>query len=112
MPPKRPGTALRRRDTGVVNSAKDIDGNNEEVNNNTSDTQQAANALAAETVTTPPLYTPGDYIECRLPQWSDYFKGYVNQVGENNTYTVNFDDGERVTGISENLCVCVCASRC
>ena len=103
MPPKRPGTALRRRDTGVVNSAKDIDGNNEEVNNNTSDTQQAANALAAETVTTPPLYTPGDYIECRLPQWSDYFKGYINQVGENNTYTVNFDDGERVTGISENL---------
>ena len=32
MPPKRPGTALRRRDTGVVNSANDINGNTVEDN--------------------------------------------------------------------------------
>ena len=51
----------------------------------------------------PALFKLDDYIECRLPQWSDYFKGYVTKVEKGNVYTVLFDDGERVKRIPENL---------
>ena len=50
-----------------------------------------------------PLFKLDDYIECRLPQWSDYFKGHVTKVEKGNVYTVLFDDGERVKRIPENL---------
>ena len=110
MPPKRPQSALRRRDTGIINSATDagqrevlstgdnVDGSN--------DNQASSNALSDTNVAVeekPALFKLDDYIECRLPQWSDYFKGYVKKVEKGNVYTVLFDDGERVKGIPENL---------
>ena len=111
MPPKRPQSALRRRDTGIVNSAADAaDSGQLEVyssggnvdNSNATNDQVFTDALD-DTVPCDPLFKLDDYIECRLPQWSDYFKGHVTKVEKGNVYTVLFDDGERVKRIPENL---------
>ncbi|CAK4884486.1 unnamed protein product, partial [Aphanomyces euteiches] len=55
--------------------------------------------------TTPsaPLFAAGDVVEARYKGKSKYYPGVIVQVGVDNQYDINYDDGETETNVTQDL---------